>query len=172
MYNTIEEAMNGTRYELESTGKKLDILYKKLLDRRKDFVEEQNGDIESFYLETELYFESMLYAIDSIGEKLRIIEELMEDYDNKNGIAIYKSSTMASLIEDYRKNEELEVIQKLLHEQRSNTIIHTEVKIQTNSFSIYADPFRIDCPEERFTFQKIYETGKDCVKKALEIVTR
>lgn len=174
MYNSIEEAMNCTRYELEKTDKKLDILYQKLLNRRKDFEKINNDAIESFYLETELYFESMLYAIDSIGEKLRIIEELMEDYDNKNEIAIYKGSTMASLIENYRQNEPMNTVKKILHEQKIHTIIHTVVNIPTDSFIIYANPFSIDAPnkQDSFTFERFYETGKECIKKTLEIINK
>lgn len=68
MYNTIEETMNCTRYELERTDNKLDILYKKLVNRSKDFLDDNSNDVEEFGLETELYFEGLLYTIDSIGE--------------------------------------------------------------------------------------------------------
>lgn len=171
--NTIEETMNCTKYELERADKKLDILYEKLLRRERDF-EAVNGDVElgSFYLETELYFEGLLHTIDSIGVKLRALEEVMIDYEKKYGLKLYSGSLIATMIEDYRKNEKLAIIQKLLREQRSNTTIHTEVNLQTNSLLIYADPFRIDCPEERFTFQKVYDIGKECVKRALVIVKR
>ena len=103
MYNTIEEAMNCTRYELERTDKKLDILYKKLLGQRKE-AEAVNGDAElgCFYLETELYFEGLLYTIDSIGEKLRALEEVMIDYEKKHGIKLYSGSSIEVMIEDYR----------------------------------------------------------------------
>lgn len=94
----------------------------------------------------------------------------MLNYERKYGIKLYSGSSIEVMIEDYRKNDELELIKRLLHEQKRNTIIHTEVNIQTNSFSIYADLFGIDCPKERLTFQKIYEIGKKCVKKALEII--
>jgi len=151
----------------------LQILHKKLLGRKKE-AEAVNGDAEigNFYLETELYFEGLLYTIDSIEEKLRALEEVMIDYEKKFGIKLYSGSSIAAEIEDYRKNEELELIEKILREQRSTTIIHTEVNIQTNSFSIYAYPFGIDCPKERLTFQKVYDIGKECVKMALEIVKR
>lgn len=173
MYNTIEEVMNCIRYELERTEKKLDILYEKLLGRKKE-AEAVNGDAEigNFYLETELYFEGLLYTIDSIGEKLRALEDVMTDYEKKHGIKLYRGSSIEVKIEDYREDEKLEVIQKLLQEQRRNTIINTEVNIQTNSFIIYADPFSIECPEKRLSFQWFYDIGKECVKKALEIVKR